>query len=270
MHDIRIIALDLDGTLTNERKEITPHTLDALLQVQRQGVRLCLSSGRPPYGMRPLARQLQMADHGGLLLCYNGGHIEDCQTGETLTEQALSPSLLPYLHQCQQRSGMTLMTYFEDHIYTEHPDDPYVLQSSRNNKMAVIGVEDFLRDTPRPLNKCLMVGPPAIVPRWEGIMQRETEGRMHICRSTPYFIELLPIGIDKGLALKRLLPRLGMTTANLMAFGDSYNDITMLQAAGLGVAMGNAEEAVKAVADYVTDSNEADGVATALRHFNIL
>ena len=93
---------------------------------------------------------------------------------------------------------------------------------------------------------------------------------MHICRSTPYFIELLPIGIDKGLALKRLLPRLGMTTANLMAFGDSYNDITMLQAAGLGVAMGNAEEAVKAVADYVTDSNEADGVATALRHFNIL
>ena len=180
------------------------------------------------------------------------------------------PSLLPYLHQCQQRSGMTLMTYFEDHIYTEHPDDPYVLQSSRNNKMAVIGVEDFLRDTPRPLNKCLMVGPPALVPQWEGIMQRETEGRMHICRSTPYFIELLPIGIDKGLALKQLLPRLGMTTANLMAFGDSYNDITMLQAAGLGVAMGNAEEAVKAVADYVTDSNEADGVATALRHFNIL
>ena len=124
MHNIRIIALDLDGTLTNERKEITPHTLAALLQVQRQGVRLCLASGRPPYGMRPLARQLQMERYGGLLLCYNGGHIEDCQTGTTLIEQALPPTLIPYLHQCQHRPGMTLMTHSDDHTHTAHRNDP--------------------------------------------------------------------------------------------------------------------------------------------------
>ena len=165
MHNIHIIALDLDGTLTNERKEITPQTLATHMQTQRQGVRLCLSSGRPPYGMCPLARLLQMERYGGLLLCYNGGHIEDCQTGEVLVEKSLDPALLPYLHQCQQRSGMTLMTYHDDHIYTEHPDDPYVLQSSRNNKMAIRGVKDFIRDTPRPLNKCLMVGSPDLVPQ---------------------------------------------------------------------------------------------------------
>lgn len=270
MNEIRIIALDLDGTLTNEVKEITPHTLAALMQAQRQGVRLCLSSGRPPYGMRPLAKQLQMERYGGMLLCYNGGHIEECGTGKVLVEQALSPTLLPYLHECQERSGMTLMTYYEDHIYTEHPDDPYVHQSSRNNKMEIIGVQDFINDTPRPLNKCLMVGAPEVVPHWEAIMQEETKGKMHICRSTPYFIELLPLGIDKGSALKQMLSNMGLTTSNLMAFGDSYNDISMLQTAGIGIAMGNAEDAVKDVADYVTDDNEHDGIAKALKTLNII
>lgn len=269
-YNIRLIALDLDGTLTNERKEITPRTLNALMQVQRQGVRLCLSSGRPPYGVRPLARLLQMERYGGLLLCYNGGHIEDCQTGEVLISRTLSPTLLPYLHDCQQRSDMTLMTYHKDHIYTEHPDDPYVHQSSRNNKMAVIGVNDFVNDTPRPLYKCLMVGNPEYVPHWEKVMQRETEGRMNICRSTPYFIELLPTGIDKGGALTQLLGHIGLNRGNMMAFGDSYNDITMLQAAGIGVAMGNAEEAVKSVATFITDTNEADGIAKALEHYGII
>lgn len=269
-HDIRLIALDLDGTLTNERKEITPVTLDALMKAQRQGIRLCLSSGRPPYGMRPLAEQLQMKRYGGILLCYNGGHVEDCQTGEVLVEKPLSPALLPHLHDFQQRSGMTLMTYHESHIYTEHPDDPYVQQSSRNNKMAVRHVENFIRDTPRPLNKCLMVGSPELVPQWEKTMQHEMEGRMNICRSTPYFIELLPPGIDKGHALSQVMRHIGTEPGNMMAFGDSYNDITMIQTAGIGIAMGNAEEAVKAVADYTTDTNEADGIAKALLHFGVI
>lgn len=270
MNEIHIIALDLDGTLTNENKEITPHTFAALMKAQQQGVRLCLSSGRPPYGMRPLARQLQMERYGGMLLCYNGGHIEECATGKVLVEKELSPTLLPYLHECQQRSGLTLMTYYEDLIYTEHPDDLYVHQSSRNNKMQIKAVQDFIHDTPRPLNKCLMVGSPELVPQWEAIMQKETEGQMHICRSTPYFIELLPLGIDKGSALRQMLSNLGMTTEALMAFGDSYNDISMIQSAGTGIAMGNAEEAVKSVADYVTDDNEHDGIAKALYHFNVI
>lgn len=102
-HDIRLIALDLDGTLTNERKEITPVTLDALMKAQRQGIRLCLSSGRPPYGMRPLAEQLQMKRYGGILLCYNGGHVEDCQTGRYWWRNR---SPLPFSHICTASSNV--------------------------------------------------------------------------------------------------------------------------------------------------------------------
>lgn len=268
--NIRLIALDLDGTLTNDAKKITPHTLAALMKVQRQGVRLILASGRPPYGMSPLCHLLEMEKYGGLMLAYNGGHIEDCATGEVLVEIKLDETLLPELHQCQEESGMTLMTYYKDHIYTEHPDDQYVMQSSRNNNMQVVGVEDFVRDTPKPINKCLMVGPPELVPEWEQRLQERFKGRMHILRSTPYFIELLPLGIDKGTALQQLMPQLGMTTDNLLAFGDSYNDIAMLQIAGIGVAMSNAEEKVKAAADYVTVSNNDDGVAIAMRKLGVL
>ena len=170
-----IIALDLDGTLTNDRKEITPRTRELLITLQRKGARVCLASGRPPYGMRPLAEQLCMADYGGVLLCYNGGYVEECSTGKVLTERHIDEALLPRLIEWQQETGMTLMTYHEDKIYTEHPDDPYVAQSSRNNKMRVVGVKDFLHDVPRPINKCLMVGSPELVRQWEGYMAGEMQ-----------------------------------------------------------------------------------------------
>lgn len=262
--DIKLIALDLDGTLTNEEKVITPKTYDALMAAQRKGIRLILASGRPPYGMSPLCRQLEMEKYGGMMLAYNGGHIEYCATGEVLVEKRLDDTLLAEMYQCQEESGMTLMTYFGDRIYTENPASQYVQQSSKNNNMQVEKVANFVTDTPRPINKCLMVGDPERVPEWEARLQRQFEGRLNVLHSTPYFIELLPLGIDKGIALEQLMPKLGMTLGNLMAFGDSYNDILMLQKAGLGIAMANAEDKVKAVAQRVTASNEEDGIALAL------
>ncbi len=263
--DIRLIALDLDGTLTNDEKKITPETKEALMEAQRMGVRLCLASGRPPFGMMPLVEELEMARYGGILMAYNGGYVMDCQSGKVITEVILDDSLLFRLHEYQELSGMTLMTYHNDKIYTEHPNDSYVQISSRNNRMKVVGVENFTRDVPKPVNKCLMVGEPADVPYWEKEMQDAFCGEMHILRSTPYFIELLPLGIDKGPALSAICNAMGMSVGNAMAFGDSYNDISMIKAAGIGVAMENAEDAVKASADIVTLSNNADGVAKVVK-----
>ena len=262
-----MIALDLDGTLTNERKEITPLTYDTLMRAQQEGARLCLASGRPPYGMRPLARLLHMEEYGGILVCYNGGHIEECATGQVLVEKTLDEELLPQLVTYQRESGLALMTYHDDTIYTEQPQNAYVKISSRNNKMRIQGVEDFVHDTPRPINKCLMVGDSSLIPQWEKHMATEMGNRMHILHSTPYFIELLPPGIDKGTALTTVLEHYGMNRSQLIAFGDSHNDIDMLRQAGIGVAMGNAEDEVKAAADHITLSNEEDGIAVFLNQF---
>lgn len=269
--EIKIIAMDLDGTLTNDKKEITPITYEALMKAQQQGIRLVLASGRPPYGMRPLAKQLHMDQYGGIILCYNGGHVETCEkVPQVLVEQELDEALLPQLKEFQEQSGMTLMTYYEDIIYTEHPDNRYVNISSFNNKMQVKGVSDFVCDTPRPINKCLMVGDPDKVPYWEQHMQEVMRGKMHILRSTPYFIELLPAGIDKGPSLVKMLKLLNLDANNMISFGDSYNDITMLQMAGIGVAMSNAEDKVKDAADYITIDNNHDGIAHALKHFGLV
>ncbi len=264
----QLIAFDLDGTLTNDDKVITPLTMDAMRTVQQDGVKLCLASGRPPYGMRPLAREI-----GGevLLLCYNGGYIEIPAVDgkgapEVLVEKTLPEEALPQLKAFQNKSDFTLMTYYEDTIYTEHPDNPYVAISSRNNNMKVQGVADFVTDTPRPLHKCLMVGSPETRSVLEEQMQASLKN-MYICHSTPYFIECLPLGIDKGSALEELAGHLGIPMKDVIAFGDSNNDVGMLEKAGIGVAMGNAEESIKAVADYTTASNNDDGIALSLRTF---
>ena len=268
MFNYKLLAFDLDGTLTNDDKVITPRTMEALRTVQQHGVKLCLASGRPPFGMRPLAREI-----GGevLLLCYNGGYIEIPAVDgkgapEVLVERTLPEEVLPKLKAFQDESDFTLMTYYEDTIYTEHPDNPYVAISSRNNNMRVQGIKDFVADTPRPLHKCLMVGPPEARLALEEQMQASLKN-MYICHSTPYFIECLPLGIDKGAALEDLAAHLGIPMQNVIAFGDSNNDVSMLEKAGIGVAMGNAEESIKAVADYTTASNNDDGIALSLRTF---
>lgn len=268
MSSFKLIAFDLDGTLTNDDKIISPRTMDALRIVQKHGVKLCLASGRPPYGMRPLAREI-----GGevLLLCYNGGYVEipsvdGTGTPEVLVEKTLPEDALPALKAFQDKSGFTLMTYYEDTIYTEHPDNPYVAISSRNNNMKVQGIKDFVTDSPRPLHKCLMVGAPEARLALEEQMQASLKN-MYICHSTPYFIECLPLGIDKGTALEDLAAHLGIPMQDVIAFGDSNNDVGMLEKAGIGVAMGNAEESIKAVADYTTVSNNDDGIALSLRTF---
>jgi Cof subfamily protein (haloacid dehalogenase superfamily) len=182
----------------------------------------------------------------------------------------LPEEVIPLLNRFQQESGMTLMTYFEDKIYTEYPNDEYVGISAFKNKMQVEGLTDFVSQAPRPLNKCLMVGPHDKQVVWEKKIQEATSNHLYVCHSTPYFIEILPKGIDKGPSLVSLCQHLGISPSEMMTFGDSNNDKQMIQLAGIGVAMGNADDDIKQVADFITLDNNSDGVAYALKHFGLI
>ena len=268
MNDYRLIALDLDGTLTIAEKIINPHTLSALLEAQRQGKRVILASGRPPYGIIPLAEQLEMEKYGGFILSYNGGKLIDWQTKETIFQQTLPDELLPIIYNCSRVSGFPVMTYIGKEIFTEAPDDKYVAHASFINKMKIHGVSDFLNEIERPLNKCLIVGEPDGLHQLEVEMKEKFGHLMGIFRSQPFFIEVVPLGIDKAKTLEVLLKKLGLSRENLIAVGDGWNDISMIEYAGLGVAMNNAQDEVKAKADYITiNSNENDGVAEIVENF---
>lgn len=264
----RVIALDLDGTLTNHQKEVTPLTRQALLQAESEGAILVLASGRPTYGIEPVADCLEMDRRGGYILSYNGGKIVEWKTRTELYAQHLPDEVLPVIHDYARRKGYALLGYKGDDIVTEMPDDEYVREESRINKMKVLRVDHLLEHVEAHPTKLLMTGHPELMVKAEQELSELLGGKMDVFRSAPFFIELVPKGIDKARSLQRLLDQLHLTSQDLMAFGDGYNDLSMIRFAGMGIAMANAAPEVRAEADYVTLSNEEDGIAAALRHFS--
>ena len=265
----RAIALDLDGTLTNHDKVVTPRTRQALLQAESKGAIIILASGRPTYGIVPVAECLELEKRGGYILSYNGGNIVNAKTGEKLFSQFLPDAVIPILYKYAQEKNHALLGYAGNEIITEMPDDPYVKEESRINKMNIRKVDNLLDALEPHPTKLLMTGDPTDMIKAEEELVEILGEKMDIFRSAPFFLELVPKGIDKAQSLLRLLSKINLTPADLMAFGDGYNDLSMLKLAGVGVAMANAAPEVRADADYVTLSNEEDGVAEALLHFGM-
>lgn len=263
----KLIVLDLDGTLTNSKKVITARNRETLIRVQEQGIRLVLASGRPTYGIVPLANELRMNEFGGFILSYNGGEIINWETKEMMYENVLPNDIVPILYESARTHHLSILTYDEAEIVTEHPQDPYVQKEAFLNKMAVRETNDFLKDITLPVAKCLIVGDADKLIPLEAELSLRLQGRINVFRSEPYFLELVPQGIDKALSLGVLLKETGIEREEIIAMGDGYNDLSMIKFAGLGIAMGNAQEPVKKAADYITLSNDEDGVAEAIIKF---
>ena len=244
----KVLALDLDGTLTNNAKVITPRTKAALQAAADRGVRIVLASGRPTVGIEPLAKELELDRRGGCILSYNGGKIIDCKTGETLVQHEFPPELIDPVCTFARYWNVMPLTYDAKGIVTEDAANPYVGEEA-------------------PINKLLLVGDPVDMPHVEELMQQKFAGKLSIYRSAPFFIETMPLGVEKSASLALLLKNMGLGPENLMACGDGWNDLPMIRYAGMGVAMGNAVPEVKQAAKYVTADNEHDGVGLAVEKF---
>lgn len=263
----KLLVLDLDGTLTNSKKEITAHTLDTLTRAQEQGLKIVLASGRPTYGVAPLANKLQLEKYEGYILSYNGGEIIDWKTKEMMYKNLLDPMVLPYLYKCAKDNDFAIVTYENEFVLTENPDDEYVIKEARLNVMAIKKVDNFLDAVKHPVAKCLIVGEPERLAILEKEMQETLKDKMGVFRSEPYFLELVPKGIDKARSLEVLLNEIRMTKEEMMAVGDGFNDLSMIRYAGMGVAMANAQTVVRDSADFITLSNDEDGVAHVVEKF---
>lgn len=257
-----MLALDLDGTLLNSRKEISPRTLSALLCLQIQGATLVIASGRPVCGSAPIARQLRLHEHGGYVIAFNGAQILECRTGNTLYKKTLPTDVLPEIYALSKRPSCTMLTYVDDVIITEDASNPHVQYAARINGMTVREAKNLLHVVAQSVPKCIIAGPAVELDELERQAGQISPALpVTIVRSEPFFLEFMPMGVDKGAALARLLSITGCTVQSLTAFGDSYNDATMLALAGTAVAMQNARPEIRAMADVVTASNDEDGVA---------
>ena len=259
---MKAIVLDLDGTLTNDAKEITPRTLNVLLAAQAKGLRVILASGRPTYGISALAEQLQIGRYGGYVLAFNGGRvIEWGSEPRVIFDQTLDPALVPPLYQAAKDAGCEILTYQGEGIAATCVRDKYVLHEAFINKMPVTLYDDFVHQVQYPINKCLIVGDPKRLIPLEQSLASAYDGRLSVYRSAAFFLECVPPGIDKAASLSRLIENLGIRREELIAVGDGYNDLSMIRFAGLGVAMANAAREVQDAADYITWSNQEIGRA---------
>lgn len=265
----KAIVLDLDGTLTNNKKEITPLTKEALMTAQRKGMRVILASGRPTYGCRPVADELNIGSYDGYVMAYNGGCVTRWEDKTIIYNQTLDAELVPVLFKAATEAPhpFNILTYQGESIAATDTSDKYVQHEAFINKMPLVQYDDFTNQVQLPINKCLIVGDPTPLALLEKELAEELQGKCGVYRSADFFLECVPNGIDKAASLSRLIKTLGLKREEIIAVGDGYNDISMIEYAGLGVAMANAASEVKAKADFVTLSNEEDGVAHVLKEF---
>lgn len=261
----KLLVLDVDGTLLNDEREISKRTLAALLKVQQMGVRIVLASGRPTYGLMPLAKTLELGNYGGFVLSYNDCQIIKAQNGEILFERRINPEMLPYLEKKARKNGFAIFTYHDDTLITDSPDNEYIKNEALLNNLKIIREDEFSTAIDFAPCKCMLVSDKekaliGLEQHWE----KRLAGTLDAFRSEPYFLEVVPCGVNKANTLGALLEHLGVTREEVIAVGDGVCDVTMLQLAGMGVAMGHSQDSVKVCADYVTASNEEDGVALAV------
>lgn len=263
----KVLVLDIDGTLTNSKKEITSATKEAIQDIMKAGHQVILASGRPTPGMRRYEQELELEKYGGYLLSFNGAKIVNCLSGEVVYQRTLSLSLLPGLYSFAKKHGCGLVTYLGSTVISAFEPDEYIELEARINGLPVKKVDSFLDYVDFEINKCLMT----IDGDTAAALEKELQGRYSdvasIYRSEPFFIEIMPKDVNKASSLDKTLTAIGQKRENTICCGDGFNDISMIQYAGVGVAMGNAQSVVKEAADYITATNDEDGLVQVIDEF---
>ena len=271
----KVIIMDVDGTLTNGQKVVTPQTKEALLKAEQAGAILILASGRPTSGLMDLARELEMDKHHGLLVAYNGSTVVDCETKEVLFNQALSvEEAKAVLEHMKKFDRVRPMIDKGEYMYVNNVYDNWITwkgkpfdviqYESRGGKFKLCEIDDLAEFVDFPLNKILTTSDPEYLQEHYQEMMAPFKDTLSCMFTGDFYFEFTAQGIDKAKALDTVLIPMGYKQEDMIAFGDGHNDASMVKYAGLGIAMENAVQDLKDIADEVTLSNEEDGIAVAL------
>lgn len=272
---IKVIIMDVDGTLTNNKKVITPKTKEVLLKAEELGVRLILASGRPTSGLMDISRELKMDEYHGLLVSYNGSKVIDCETNEVLFNQAMSiEEGKAVLEHMKRFDRVRPMIDKDDYMYVTNVYDNYINWNgkpfnvieyeSRGGKFKLCEVDDLAEFLDYPINKILTTSDPEYLQEHYQEMMEPFKNKLSCMFTGPFYFEFTAQGIDKARALDSVLKPMGFKQEEMIAFGDGQNDASIIQYAGIGVAMENAVDSLKEMADEITLSNEDDGIAVSL------
>ena len=272
MQDIRLVALDLDGTVFNDKKEITPRTLAAICAACARGVAVLPATGRTASGIPTAFTSIPGVRYA---LTSNGASVVDLQTGEQLVNQPFKTEDALKIYDILAQGGGMMSIFIGGKSYTtranaeNHMDvvPENLKEYFRTTRIEVDDMHATLRKYAHEIEKYSMIYHDAAErdAAWHTV-ETVCPG-VELTSSLPRNMEINAPGVTKGSGLLALAAHLGLTREQTMAVGDSGNDSAMLAAAGLGVAMGNATDDVKKIADVTTEDNNHDGVAAAIEKY---
>lgn len=267
----KILFLDLDGTLFNDAKEVTPENRRALERARAAGCRLAISTGRALPGAMGLVKELGLTGEGCYVSASNGGVLYDCGADKVLARRFLTVEDAEKLLAYAREKHLHAQTYDRDGVVVKYPfNEPLVQEYCRINAMPWRVVEDLGAEIGEPPVKVLLVGREdrAALEEAKAWMNENMPGRVESFYSSPIFLDVMPAGVNKGRGVESLCRQLGIDVKDAVAAGDEANDIPMLRTAGVGAAMANAAPEVKAAADYITErDNNHSGVAEIVEKF---
>lgn len=256
----QMIITDIDDTLITSQRTLSLENKKAIIDIQKKGVKFVLCSGRPTFAMKNLAKELELDNYGGYILSFNGSIIFDCKKDEIIKEVALTPEEIHFIYDIARRENVEIITYIENFIISEDFSE-YINEELKITKLDFKRVKNFKENVTIPCTKCILLGEPNYLEKVEKKLQKELGDKFFIARSKPFFLEITKLGINKGEAIKTLCSITNIPIEKTIAIGDSYNDIPMLKIAGLSVAVSNAKPEILNMVDFISKSNDEDGVA---------
>ena len=266
----KIFFADLDGTLLNDNKQITPLTYEMLKKWTQKGHKLVLCSGRALDSVLHVRETLGLGDFSNMyVIGYNGGEIYDCTTKQLLNRVALSFDAAKKCFEIAKRFDIHIQTFSDTHIITEKEDDELRFYKKAVHTPVII-TNDFMSYLDKEPCKCLAISlhDKELMKTFSNAIAQELGSEVTVMTSTPKYIEMFPATSGKGFSVQWLCNYLNIPLENALAAGDEMNDISMIETAGIGIAMKNGRDFVKQISNITTDfDNNNDGLVPVLKKY---
>ena len=267
--DIRLIAIDLDGTLLDSDKRIPPRNIEAIRRAAREGVKIVLCSGRPVMGIKPYFQELGLGGEE-FVIGNNGCTTYQTEGWQLFDYHDLTKDQLQMLYDNWQQSpqpSLVFMTPTTMYVIGDEVSDIVARDAETAFHQAkAVSFEELIRQT-EPVLLGLFMDHSQPLDGFQEKAEPLLSQHFHTVRGLDYVFEAMPFGVNKASSLNRLADRMGIHASQVMALGDASNDIEMLTYAGLGVAMGNADGQTKELANAITANNDQAGVALAIEKY---
>ncbi len=260
----KIIALDLDGTLLDSKKKISDVNKKALKDASDNGIKVVIATGRPYQGVQHIIKELNLENTDNYVMCFNGGLIYHLLTNTPIYNASLTGKEVKKLYNESLELNINIHAFTSSQQLIAPKQSEYTDHEANINKITTEYTNFNLLKDEDIFIKAMLVDP---VDKVDSILDKIDPiwySEYSVVRSAPFFLEFLNIKAQKGVALEALAKHLGYTIEQTVAFGDAENDLSMISMAGLGVCMSNGMPKVLEIADYVTKSNDEDGVAYAI------